>query len=95
MAFNQTILNQVSNEAKAKAASNSRWLSAINRAVEGLQGGWIVTELADCLMVTTESGESYHANGVCQCKAASFGQICRHRIAARLVNRYNEMTAAN
>jgi hypothetical protein len=93
MALNQTILIQVANEARAKAAGNSRWLSAINRAVEGLQGGWIVTELADCLMVTTESGETYRANGVCQCKAFELGQPCKHRAAARLIEMYNQ--AAN
>ena len=90
MTFNETILNQVIAEAKAKAAGNSRWTNAIAKAVEGLTGAWVVTELADGLMVTTESGETYHANGVCQCKAWKLSQPCKHRAAAQLVKRYNE-----
>src|SRR5262245_54827811 len=90
MTFNQDILNTVVNEAKAKAAGNTRWLNAINKAVEGLRGGWIVTELANCLLITTESGETYRANGVCQCKAFSLNQPCKHRAAAQIVKRYNE-----
>jgi len=65
MTFNQTTFEAVVNEAKTKAAGNQRWLNAINKAVEGLLGAWIVTELVDGPMVTTETGETYHANGHC------------------------------
>src|SRR5262245_16684624 len=78
-------LMRVVETAKQKANGNSRWINAIDKAVEGLTGTWIVTELADCLLITTESGETYRANGVCQCKAYEFGQACKHRAAARLV----------
>jgi hypothetical protein len=46
MTFDANKLNQVVEIAKAKSAGNARWLSAIERAAEGLRGGWIVTEHA-------------------------------------------------
>lgn len=95
MTFNEETLKRVVETAKAKAAGNARWINAIDKAVAGLTGGaWIVTELHDGLMITTESGETYHANGVCQCKAFEFNTPCRHRAAAQLVKRYHEAEAA-
>jgi hypothetical protein len=44
----------------------------------------------DALLVLSESGEIYRANGACQCKAYANSQPCWHRAAARLVKRYNE-----
>lgn len=71
--------------AKART-SDKRWVAAIDRAVEGVESGkWIVTELAHGIAVTTESGETYFANGVCGCKAFSNGQACKHRALARLI----------
>ena len=90
MTFNSQILNQVITEAKAKAASNKRWLAAIDKAAAGLLGNWIVTELAHSVAITTESGETYFANGSCQCKAFTLGTPCKHRAAARLIELYNE-----
>src|SRR5262249_46483920 len=51
------------------------------------------TELVEGLLITTESGETYHANGACQCKAYQVGQACKHRAAARLVAMMNEKEA--
>ena len=93
MTFNSSILNQVITEAKTKAAGNKRWLAAIDKAAACLTGNWIVTELFNCIAVTTESGETYFANGVCQCKAYALGTPCKHRAAARLVEMYNEAVA--
>src|SRR5262249_11414123 len=90
MTFNSQILNQVITEAKTKAAGNKRWIAAIDRAVAGLTGEWIVTELQHCLAVTTESVETDFANGSCQCKAFTLGTPCKHRAAARIVEMYNE-----
>ncbi len=71
--------------AKTKT-SDKRWIAAIDKAVAGVESGnWIVTELANGIMVTTESGETYHANGVCSCRAYEFGQACKHRALARLI----------
>jgi hypothetical protein len=94
MTLIQDIFFAVVAEAKAKAAGNRRWLSAIEKAVDGLLSEkWIVTELQNCVMITTESGETYRANGVCQCKAFFANQPCKHRAAAQLIKRYNEKTA--
>lgn len=75
----------------AKSKTNDRrWLNAIDRAAEGLiSGAWIVTELANGIAVTTESGKTYFANGACGCKAYHNGQPCKHRTAARLIEMYN------
>lgn len=83
--------NEVVATAKAKAAGNRRWVNAIDRAVAGLLGGWIVTELANCLAITTESGKTYFANGHCQCDAFFRDQPCKHRAAAKLLANYNEV----
>jgi hypothetical protein len=91
MTINQVQFAQVVEKAKAAAANSPRWLRAVERAAEGiLTGSWIVTELADGILVTTESGSTYHANGVCQCKAFARGQACKRRAAARLISLYNE-----
>jgi len=88
MTFNETTLKAIAAEAKTKT-TEKRWHAAIDKAVAGLLGGWIVTELFDGIMVTTENG-TYHANGICQCRAFDNGQACKHRAAARLVALYRE-----
>ena len=47
----------------AKAKTNDkRWQNAIDKAVAGVTSGkWILTELAHCVAVTTESGHTYRA----------------------------------
>jgi hypothetical protein len=71
--------------AKSKT-SDKRWIAAIDKAVAGVESGWwIVTELAHGVAVTTECGNTYFANGSCQCKAFTNGQPCKHRALARLV----------
>lgn len=92
MKLNQSQLNQVAAEAKSKM-TDRRWITAIDRAVEGLGGKWIVTELTYSVAITTESGQTYFANGKCQCKAFENGMPCKHRAAARLIELYNEAPA--
>jgi hypothetical protein len=89
MQINKAKFEQVVKGAKAKV-TDRRWLNAIDKASEGiLNGAWIVTELHGGCLITTENG-TYHANGVCQCKAFVNGQPCKHRAAARLIAIYNE-----
>jgi hypothetical protein len=78
-------LNQIKKAAEiAKArTSDKRWLAAIDKAVAGA-ANWVVTELATCLAVTTESGRTYFANGVCQCEAYKRSTACKHRALYRL-----------
>jgi len=72
--------------------SDKRWLAAIDKAVAGVESGWwITTELAHGIAVTTECGNTYFANGACQCKAFANGQACKHRALARLYEIANEI----
>ena len=67
MTLNQVQFAQVVETAKA-AANSPRWLSAIDKAAAGIVSGWwIVTELHNSVAITTETGKTYFANGVCQC----------------------------
>jgi hypothetical protein len=86
--------NEVAEAAKAKT-NDKRWHAAIDKAVAGVTSGWwVITELAHCVAVTTEEGHTYFANGSCQCKAYELGQPCKHRALARLIELYNERSAA-
>jgi hypothetical protein len=90
MTLNQSRFNEVAKAAKSKT-NDRRWQNAIDSAVAGVVSGWwIVTELANCVAITTEQGKTYFANGACQCEAYRRNQPCRHRALARLIERYNE-----
>jgi hypothetical protein len=90
MELNPIKFNEVANDAKAKT-DDKRWLNAIDSAFTAVVfGSWVITELADAVAVTTESGQTYFANGVCQCEAFKRDQPCKHRALARLVTLYHE-----
>lgn len=80
MQINIQKFKAVASAAKART-SDKRWQSAIDRAVAGVESGWwIVTELHDCLAVTTESGATYFVTeNRCQCRAFENNQPCKHR----------------
>jgi hypothetical protein len=94
MTLDITKFNATVESAKAAAATSPAWLRAIERASEGIQSGeLIVTTLQDGALVTSPNG-SYMANGACQCRAYKKGhKECRHRAAARLMERYEEEAA--
>jgi len=95
MEINKAQFEKVVETAKAKAGGNKRWITAIDRAADALLNGkWIVTELQNCYVFTTESGKTYRANGVCQCEAFFRDQPCKHRAGARLLNLYREAETA-
>lgn len=79
----------------AKTRTNDkRWLAAIDKAVAGVESGWwIITELSDCLAITTETGSTYFANGACQCEAYKRSTACKHRALYRLYQIASEETA--
>src|SRR5262245_15022471 len=86
--------NEVAKAAKAKT-NNKRWIAAIDKAVAGvISGWWVITELADCVAVTTETSKTSFANGVCQCESFKNGQPCKHRALYRLIDLYNEKEQA-
>jgi hypothetical protein len=96
MKLNQAQFNAVVEDAKAAAANFPRWIQAIDNAVAGVVSGWwIVTELQNSVVITTERGETYFAaRGRCQCEAFKRNQPCKHRAAARLIERYNAASGA-
>ena len=87
MTLNTYKLNAAAEEAKAKT-TNRRWINAINAAVKALTSGkWILTELANCLVITTETSEKTYrvTEKICQCESFFHDQPCRHRAAVRLL----------
>lgn len=85
-------IKQAAEIAKTKT-SDKRWLAAIDKAVAGVESGWwIITELADCLAITTETGNTYFANGSCGCEAYKRSTACKHRALYRLYQIANEET---
>jgi hypothetical protein len=90
--MNITKIKAAAEIAKSKT-SDKRWIAAINKAVAGVESGWIVTYETHGIMVTTENG-TYRANGSCQCKAFAVNTPCKHRALARLVEMADEMEAA-
>jgi hypothetical protein len=80
-------INKIKQAAEiAKTRTNDkRWLAAIDKAVAGVESGWwIITELRNCLAITTETGKTYFANGECQCEAYRRSTACKHRALYRL-----------
>lgn len=90
MNIDQDRMQQVVQSAFDRVAGNRRWEKAIVRAKQQLESNPYMHFDGDALLVLSESGEIYSANGACQCKAYANGHPCWHRAAARLVQRYNE-----
>jgi hypothetical protein len=91
-------INKIKKAAEiAKSKTNDkRWINAIDKAVAGVESGWwIITELAHGVVVTTECGNTYFANGSCQCKAFANGQPCKHRAPARLIEIASEIEGSD
>jgi hypothetical protein len=94
MILNTRIWQQTVSAAKLAASDSPAWLRAVEKAAAQIESNPCITELRDGVLITSDSGNTYHANGVCQCKAFSFGQPCWHRAAAQLLTRYRERLAA-
>jgi hypothetical protein len=84
--------------AVAKAADDSRWMAALDKA-----WGWLLAQDSveyrasdHALKVesNTEPGRVYVSNGSCQCHAYDRHNACWHRAAARLVRRAWELADA-
>jgi len=88
---NETKLAAVVESALASVSGDRRWTNAIMRAEQMLtSGNPYIHFTGDALVMLSESGEIYTANGVCQCKAYVSGHPCKHRAAYKLVKRYME-----
>ena len=92
MNINENKLAAVVDTALAAVKDNKRWTNAIVRAEELLtSGNPYIHFTGESLLMLSESGKMYEANGVCQCKAYRGGQPCRHRAAYKLMKRYVRM----
>lgn len=96
MDLNIEKIEEIATEAVAKLETSTRpdakrWINAINKAVAELTTNPYVNWQDGGLLILSEtSGNIYTANGICQCVAYANGHPCRHRAAARLVQRYLE-----
>lgn len=95
--INREQLAQVAAEAIAKInpkqPNGQRWINAIAKAVTEIENNPFMTYEHDShslLILSETSGNIYTANGSCQCEAFKKGFPCRHRAAARLIQRYVE-----
>lgn len=82
-------LNAVVEEAFNKTTI-TRWQTAIVKAAKQLEENPYISEQDGALLILSESGEIYTANGTCGCKAFRNNQPCWHRAARRLVERYRQ-----
>jgi hypothetical protein len=91
LSFNEEKFGAVVEIALTKVSDNRRWSSAISKASEMLTSPNPYFHFTgDALLMLSDSGEIYEANGVCQCKAFLGGNPCKHRAAFKLVKRYFE-----
>jgi hypothetical protein len=92
MSIDQDRMQQVAQEAFNRVSGNRRWETAIAKAKAELESNPYMHFDGQSLLILSASGEIYSANGTCQCEAYRHGQPCWHRAAARLVERYNEIS---
>lgn len=90
--MNASKFQQVVEIALAQVNGNKRWTNAVTKAAEMIESNPYMHWTGNSLVMLSESGEIYEANGVCQCKAFRSGQPCKHRAAYKLMKRYNETT---
>jgi hypothetical protein len=63
MQFTESRLDAAIETARTKANGNHALLNAIQKGAIGLRCAWIVSELHDGILITSDSGETYKANG--------------------------------
>ncbi len=75
----------------SNATNKTRWINAIKKAVIELQENcyWNF-DGKELVMMSTTSNAIYTPNGICQCEAFARQTPCRHRAAARIIQRYAE-----
>ena len=90
--INETKLNLVVEVALSKVKGDTRWTNAILRGEKLLTDGNPYLHFDGTrLLVLSESGNIYTANGTCQCKAHKEKMPCKHRAAFGLLKRYFEV----
>ena len=87
--LNEARLSAVVDTALTALKGDSRWTNAVLRAEKLLTSGNPYLHFTgEALLMLSESGEIYTANGTCQCKAFKGGLPCKHRAAYKLVKKY-------
>lgn len=87
--INETKLNEVVTVALGKVKGDSRWTNAILRGQKLLSSGNPYLHFDGVrLLVLSDSGAVYEANGKCGCQA--FPNPCKHRGAFGLMRRLAE-----
>jgi hypothetical protein len=84
----ETKLAQVVESALSNVRGQRRWQSAIRRAADELLTNPYMHFTGKSLLMLSESGEIYEANGTCQCAAFKARYPCRHRAAYKLLKNY-------
>jgi len=91
--INKRIMACVIAQALAEVGNNMRSINAIARAVVEIESNPAMIWYAGALVIASPSGETYCANGTCQCAAFKFGKPCWHTACARLIGRYKAIAA--
>jgi len=77
--------------AAAKAKAPKSYHSHIDAAAQMLLENPFINEVPGGLEILSETtSKRYVAGLTCQCAAFKFGKPCRHRVGARLIQRYKE-----
>lgn len=87
-------LSWVVESALLNVQGNRRWQNAIRRAADELLTNPYMHYTGKSLLMLSDSGEIYDANGTCQCAAFRSQTPCRHRAAYKLLKNYLTMIAA-
>jgi hypothetical protein len=91
LSLNETTLANVVDVALLAVKDDRRWTNAILRAEQLLTSGNPYLHFNGArLLILSDSGEVYEANGVCQCRAFAKNHPCKHRAAYKLLRRYME-----
>jgi hypothetical protein len=94
LSLDTAILATVVATAKRNAASQPRWVHAIDRAASELASNPYIELAGDHLLIGSPSGNSYDVNGTCQCRAFEVSKPCWHRAAKQLLVRYRQAESA-
>ncbi|OLE51285.1 MAG: hypothetical protein AUG51_23980 [Acidobacteria bacterium 13_1_20CM_3_53_8] len=89
--IDQDRMEQIIQEAFDRVSGNRRWQTAIVKANRQIEENPYMHFDGSALLILSDSGEIYSANGSCQCRAYQEGFPCWHRAASRLVQCYNEI----
>jgi hypothetical protein len=90
LSLDTAILATVVATAKQSAASQPRWINAIERAASEMMSNPYIEIAGDHLLIGSPSGNCYDVNGTCQCRAVEVSRPCWHRAAKQLLVRYRQ-----